>query len=153
MAPILAVMRGRVPRGRTLLATIRLGKAVVFTSTRLVGRTVKALSEALSEALAGDPHDEGGPETAASPVRQVLLPGRASPDIAAWELRVLAAEARSADLERRLAATERDVLELRSRNVCLHGKLAAASATARYQSLALELDAGLAMRPPPSRPH
>ena len=39
-----------------------------------------------------------------------------------------------------LAASEMTALELRSRVVCLHGKLATSNATVRYQSLTLALE-------------
>ncbi len=60
----------------------------------------------------------------------------------AWRERAEAAEARAAALENRLAASENAALDLRSRLVCLQGKLAATSATARYHSMTMALEQG-----------
>ncbi len=57
-----------------------------------------------------------------------------------WQSRAERAERRIAELERRLASSEMTALDLRSRVVCLHGKLATSTATARYQVLALALE-------------
>lgn len=57
-----------------------------------------------------------------------------------WQHRAERAEARAGELETLLAAAERAALELRSRIICLQGKLATATATARYQSMALVLE-------------
>ena len=57
-----------------------------------------------------------------------------------WQSRAEAAERRISELETRLASSEMTALELRSRVVCLHGKLATSTATARYQTLALALE-------------
>lgn len=57
-----------------------------------------------------------------------------------WRVRAEAAELHIRDLEQQLASSEVTAMELRSRVVCLHGKLATSAATVRYQSLTLNLD-------------
>lgn len=59
-----------------------------------------------------------------------------------WQSRAECAERRIAELERRLACSEMAALDLRSRVVCLHGKLATSTATARYQVLTHALENG-----------
>lgn len=56
-----------------------------------------------------------------------------------WQSRAEAAERRIAELERRIASSDMTALDLRSRVVCLHGKLATSTATARYQLMTLAL--------------
>lgn len=60
-----------------------------------------------------------------------------------WQSRAECAERRIAELERRLAGSEMAALDLRSRLVCLHGKLATSTATARYQILTHALENGV----------
>lgn len=57
-----------------------------------------------------------------------------------WQSRAERAERRITELERHLASSEMTALDLRSRVVCLHGKLATSTATARYQVLTLALE-------------
>lgn len=57
-----------------------------------------------------------------------------------WQSLAEDAERRVAELERQLASSTATTLDLRSRLVCLHGKLATSTATARYQVLALALE-------------
>lgn len=59
---------------------------------------------------------------------------------AEWQARAEAAELHIRDLEQQLASSEVTAMELRSRVVCLHGKLATSAATVRYQSMTLNLD-------------
>ena len=58
----------------------------------------------------------------------------------AWRVRAEAAELHIRDLEQQLASSEVVAMELRSRVVCLHGKLATSAATVRYQSMTLDLE-------------
>ena len=67
-----------------------------------------------------------------------LLASRAS--AAEWQARAKAAESNAAGLEIRLAEAELTALELRSRVICLHGKLATSTATVRYQTMTLALE-------------
>lgn len=57
-----------------------------------------------------------------------------------WQARAEAAELHIRDLEQQLASSEVTAMELRSRVVCLHGKLATSAATVRYQSMTLNLE-------------
>lgn len=78
--------------------------------------------------------EAGRPEAREAELAQTRL--RAT----AWQTRAEVAERQLADLERRLASSEMTALDLRSRIVCLHGKLATSTATARYQTMALALE-------------
>ena len=57
-----------------------------------------------------------------------------------WQRRAAALEAHISDLDDRLAQSERITMDLRSRLVCLHGKLATTAATARYQRFITALE-------------
>lgn len=60
-------------------------------------------------------------------------------DAEAWKHRAASSEAQSQELETRLAAAEVTIVELRSRLVCLYGKLAASADTVRFQTMARAL--------------
>lgn len=110
------------------------GRPAAFTPRRRQGLIERALSTMQDIYVLARHADAGRPEVREAELAEARL------QASRWQGRAESAEDRISELERRLAAAEMAALDLRARVVCLHGKLATSTATARYQTLALALE-------------
>ena len=123
----------RLALASTMGGSVRRG-AVAFRPRQGPGMLARAV-RAAHDIYALARHAEAGrPEAHDADLAEARL--RAT----AWQRHAEAGARRIDQLERRLASSEMTVLDLRARIVCLQGKLATSTATARYQTLALALE-------------